>query len=189
MPIQVNGALLRAPCPVPSCPAREPNSGSVLPSLSSKAYPSRGGPTLLCNQVDTGTSLFGNRSILRDLPNNSSSIRSVSDLVHVPEIRRFFCPQTHVFGTGTGGPVRALDWHSLTYSHVHMDRVEFARVTCAKSWADEIQRLGMTYRADAPNPCLKSRHDSLNPKAFGANSRRFSSTASCCSQARRASLS
>jgi hypothetical protein len=37
MPIQVNGALRRAPCPVPSCPACEPNSGSVHPSLSMKA--------------------------------------------------------------------------------------------------------------------------------------------------------
>ncbi len=30
------------PCPVPSCPAYEPNSHSVLPSLSTKAYSSRG---------------------------------------------------------------------------------------------------------------------------------------------------
>jgi hypothetical protein len=37
MPIQVDGTFLRAPCPVGSCPACEPNSGSVLPSLSSKA--------------------------------------------------------------------------------------------------------------------------------------------------------
>jgi hypothetical protein len=37
MPIQVNGALRRAPCPVQSCPACEPNSGSVHPSLSMNA--------------------------------------------------------------------------------------------------------------------------------------------------------
>ena len=37
MPIQVDGAFVRAPCPVPSCPACEPNSGSVPPSLSTKA--------------------------------------------------------------------------------------------------------------------------------------------------------
>ena len=37
MPNQVDGAIVRAPCPVPSCPACELNSGSVLPSLSSKA--------------------------------------------------------------------------------------------------------------------------------------------------------
>jgi hypothetical protein len=37
MPNQVDGAFVRAPCPVPSCPACEPNSGSVLPSLSTKA--------------------------------------------------------------------------------------------------------------------------------------------------------
>ncbi len=43
MPNQVDGALVRAPCPVPSCPACEPNSGSVLPSLSTNAYSSRGG--------------------------------------------------------------------------------------------------------------------------------------------------
>jgi hypothetical protein len=43
MPNQVDGALVRAPCPVPSCPACEPNSGSVLPRLSTKAYSSRGG--------------------------------------------------------------------------------------------------------------------------------------------------
>jgi hypothetical protein len=42
MPHQVNGAFLRAPCPVPSCPAYEPNSGSVLSSVSTKAYSSRG---------------------------------------------------------------------------------------------------------------------------------------------------
>jgi hypothetical protein len=42
MPIQVDGAFLRAPCPVPSYPAYEPNSGSVFPSLSTKAYSSRG---------------------------------------------------------------------------------------------------------------------------------------------------
>jgi hypothetical protein len=43
MPNQVDGAFVRAPCPVPSCPACEPNSGSVLPSLSTKAYSSRAG--------------------------------------------------------------------------------------------------------------------------------------------------
>ena len=37
MPNQVDGAFVRAPCPVPSCPTCEPNSGSVLPSLSTKA--------------------------------------------------------------------------------------------------------------------------------------------------------
>ena len=37
MPNQVDGALLRAPCPVPSCPACEPNSGSVALNLSAKA--------------------------------------------------------------------------------------------------------------------------------------------------------
>ena len=37
MPNQVDGALLRAPCPVPSCPACEPNTGSVHPNLSAKA--------------------------------------------------------------------------------------------------------------------------------------------------------
>jgi hypothetical protein len=42
MPNQVDGAFVRAPCPVPSCPACEPNSGSVLPSLSIKAYSSLG---------------------------------------------------------------------------------------------------------------------------------------------------
>ena len=46
MPNQVDGALVRAPCPVPSCPACEPNSGSVLPSLSTKATGVEG-PTLL----------------------------------------------------------------------------------------------------------------------------------------------
>src|SRR5271155_2446803 len=37
MPIQVNGALLRAPCPGPSCPACEPNTGSDHPNLPAKA--------------------------------------------------------------------------------------------------------------------------------------------------------
>src|SRR5271155_1417187 len=37
MPIQVDDALVRAPCPVPSCPACEPNSGSVHPNLPAKA--------------------------------------------------------------------------------------------------------------------------------------------------------
>jgi hypothetical protein len=37
MPIQVDGALLRAPCPVQSCPACEPNTGSVHPNLPAKA--------------------------------------------------------------------------------------------------------------------------------------------------------
>ena len=37
MPNQVDGALVRAPCPVPSCPACEPNSGSVHPNLPAKA--------------------------------------------------------------------------------------------------------------------------------------------------------
>jgi hypothetical protein len=36
MPIQVDGALPRAPCPVPSCPACEPNTGSVHPNLPAK---------------------------------------------------------------------------------------------------------------------------------------------------------
>ena len=37
MPIQVDGAFVRMPSPVPSCPACEPNSGSVPPSLSTRA--------------------------------------------------------------------------------------------------------------------------------------------------------
>ncbi len=37
MPIQLDGALRHAPCPVPSCPACEPNTGSVHPNLSAKA--------------------------------------------------------------------------------------------------------------------------------------------------------
>ncbi len=37
MPNQVDGALLRAPCPVPSCPACEPNTSSVHPNLPAKA--------------------------------------------------------------------------------------------------------------------------------------------------------
>ena len=53
MPHQVDGAFVRAPCPVPSCPACEPNSGSVFPSLSTRAHSSRGGPALLCNQVQS----------------------------------------------------------------------------------------------------------------------------------------
>jgi len=51
MPIQVNGALRRAPCPVPSCPACEPNTGSVHPNLPAKADRVERRPTLLCNQV------------------------------------------------------------------------------------------------------------------------------------------
>src|ERR1700721_297917 len=41
-------------CPVSSCPACEPNSGSISPSLSTKAHSSRGGPTLLRNQEKFG---------------------------------------------------------------------------------------------------------------------------------------
>ncbi len=37
MPNQVDGAFVRAPCPVPSCPACEPNTGSVHPNLPAKA--------------------------------------------------------------------------------------------------------------------------------------------------------
>jgi hypothetical protein len=36
---------------IPSCPACEPNSGSVFPSLSTRTHSSRGGSALLCNQV------------------------------------------------------------------------------------------------------------------------------------------
>jgi hypothetical protein len=36
MPIQVDDAAMRAPCPVPSCPACEPNTGSVHPNLPAK---------------------------------------------------------------------------------------------------------------------------------------------------------
>jgi len=43
MPIQVLGVLVRAPCPVPSYPAYEPNSDSVFLSLSIQAHSSRGG--------------------------------------------------------------------------------------------------------------------------------------------------
>jgi hypothetical protein len=34
---QVDDALLRAPCPVPSCPAYEPNSGFFLPKPINKS--------------------------------------------------------------------------------------------------------------------------------------------------------
>ncbi len=37
MPNQVDGAFLRAPCPVPSCPACEPNTDFVHPNLPAKA--------------------------------------------------------------------------------------------------------------------------------------------------------
>jgi len=60
MPIQVDGALLRAPCPVQSCPACEPNTGSVHPNLPAKADRVERGPTLLCNQVGPGTQVTGN---------------------------------------------------------------------------------------------------------------------------------
>src|SRR5271167_3977820 len=63
MPIQVDGALRRAPCPVQSCPACEPNSGSVHPNLPAKADRVERGPTLLCNQVvsDLSEGLRANR--------------------------------------------------------------------------------------------------------------------------------
>jgi len=59
MPIQVDGALRRAPCPVPSCPACEPNTGSVHPNLPAKAARVERGPTLLCNHVGTGPNMSG----------------------------------------------------------------------------------------------------------------------------------
>jgi len=59
MPIQVDGALRRAPCPVESCPACEPNTGSVHPNLPAKAARVERGPTLLCNQVGSSTNLSG----------------------------------------------------------------------------------------------------------------------------------
>src|SRR5277367_5423876 len=46
-PNQVNGAFLRAPCPVPSCPAYEPNCGSVLSSVSTKTHSSQGADTVM----------------------------------------------------------------------------------------------------------------------------------------------
>src|SRR5271170_1508223 len=45
-------AFYYTPCLIPSCPACEPNSGSVFPSLSTKVHSSRGGPTLLCNHLN-----------------------------------------------------------------------------------------------------------------------------------------
>ena len=42
MPIQVDGAFVRAPCPVPSCPACEPNSGSVPRAYQRKRLESSG---------------------------------------------------------------------------------------------------------------------------------------------------
>ena len=51
MPNQVDGAFVRAPCPVPSCPAYEPNFGSVLLEPINKTPLESRGPTLLCNQV------------------------------------------------------------------------------------------------------------------------------------------
>ncbi len=60
MPIQVDGAFVRAPCPVPSCPACEPNSGSV-PKPINESDSSRAGPTLLCNHVRSSTHFSGFR--------------------------------------------------------------------------------------------------------------------------------
>jgi hypothetical protein len=65
LPLQGAGCPIKwttlyfAPCPVPSCPAYEPNSGSFLPSLSTKVYSRRGGPALLCNHVCPGTHMDG----------------------------------------------------------------------------------------------------------------------------------
>ncbi len=47
MPNQVDGALLRAPCPVPSCPACEPNSGSVPRAYQRKRLESSGADILM----------------------------------------------------------------------------------------------------------------------------------------------
>ncbi len=60
MPHQVDGALLRAPCPVPSCPAYEPNSGSVFLSLTTKPARVEEEPTLLCNQVELARKSWAN---------------------------------------------------------------------------------------------------------------------------------
>ena len=42
MPNQVDGAFVHAPCPVPSCPACEPNFGSVPRAYQPKPPESRG---------------------------------------------------------------------------------------------------------------------------------------------------
>ena len=61
MPNQVDGAFVRAPCPVPSCPACEPNSGSVLPSLSTKATRVEGGRHCYAIMFRASTHISGNR--------------------------------------------------------------------------------------------------------------------------------
>ena len=60
MPIQVDGAFVRAPSPVPSCPACEPNSGSVPPSLSTKATRVERGRHCYAIMLAPSTALFGN---------------------------------------------------------------------------------------------------------------------------------
>jgi hypothetical protein len=45
--------LYGTPCPIPGCPAYEPNSGSFFASLSTRDCSRRERPTLLCNQVDS----------------------------------------------------------------------------------------------------------------------------------------
>jgi hypothetical protein len=55
MPNQVDGAFLHAPCPVPSCPACEPNSGSVLSSVSAKSCSSRGADIVMQSSVTEPT--------------------------------------------------------------------------------------------------------------------------------------
>src|SRR5271170_5575754 len=91
MPIQVNGALLRAPCPVQSCPACEPNTGSVHPNLPAKAARVERGPTLLCNQVGTSTHLSDNPTnqelsrAARHLRRDNTDGRNFPETQWVPE--------------------------------------------------------------------------------------------------------
>src|ERR1700730_15331822 len=67
MPNQVDDAFVRAPCPVPSCPACEPNSGSVFPSVSTKAHSSRGGRHCYAIILNTETDMSGLSGLIMNL--------------------------------------------------------------------------------------------------------------------------
>ena len=87
MPIQVDGALVHAPCPVPSCPACEPNTGSVHPKLPAKA--ARVEASRHCYAIKW---VLGRFLVPAPEPTVSSAARAKSFLWLLPRPTR--CPST-----------------------------------------------------------------------------------------------
>jgi hypothetical protein len=147
-------AFLHAPCPVPSCPACEPNSGSVLSSVSTTAYSSRGGRHgYAIKWID----LMGCRA-------HAMSPESFRLALY----RRFpWQHPRHKRGASQTPTGLAAGW-ALVSSHCCRCRMRPCDLRPPGARQDHVRRSRSAYRNPWNDACQSCRHIRLGPKNTGA---------------------